>query len=201
MLRLSDAIPSLVVAGTDTIVYSPASPIDSSTTVITAFPTSTLSFSFTNRAPATVSRGQADVVMLEMDATVDVGEVRIGVAVTDPLRIIAQPHSVITRSVLDEDVAAIAKLVSDLGVIRIVAGLPLDQNGQRGPQAEKVLAFVEALRPVVNIEIVTQDERFSTAASERMLIQSSMRRKDRKKVIDKAAAQYILQAYMDRARQ
>ncbi len=129
----------------------------------------------------------------------DVGDVRIGVAVTDPLRIIASPHSVIQHTTADQDVDAIRKLVDELGVVRIVVGLPLDQHGRPGPQAEKVLQFVDALKQRVAVDIVTQDERFTTAASQRTLIQADMRRKDRKKVIDKVAAQNILQVYMDRA--
>jgi putative Holliday junction resolvase len=128
----------------------------------------------------------------------DVGDVRIGVATTDPLRIIASPHSVIQHTSTEKDVEAIAKLVSDLGVVRLVVGLPLNQHGQPGPQAEKVLQFVDALKAKVDVEIVTQDERFTTAASQRTLIQADMRRKDRKKVIDKVAAQNILQTYLDR---
>jgi putative Holliday junction resolvase len=128
----------------------------------------------------------------------DVGDVRIGVAMTDPLRIIASAHSVIQHSTDEQDIEAIKKLVSDEGVVRIVVGLPLNQHGQPGPQAEKVLAFVEKLKAAVDVEVDTQDERFTTAASQRMLIQADVRRKDRKKVIDKVAAQGILQTYMDR---
>jgi putative Holliday junction resolvase len=128
----------------------------------------------------------------------DVGDVRIGVATTDPLRIIASAHSVIQHTTEEQDVEAIAKLVKELEVVRLVVGLPLNQNGEPGPQAEKVLKFVEALKQKTDVEIVTQDERFTTAASTRMLIQADVRRKDRKKVIDKVAAQNILQTYMDR---
>lgn len=128
----------------------------------------------------------------------DAGDVRIGVAVTDPMRIIASAHSVIQHTTEANDVEAIRKLVAELGVIRIVVGLPLNQNGEPGPQAEKVLAFVEALKQAVDVEVLTQDERFTTAVSQRLLIQADVKRKDRKKVIDKVAAQNILQNYMDR---
>lgn len=128
----------------------------------------------------------------------DVGDVRIGVAVTDPLRIIASAHSVIPHTTTEEDVEAIRRLVEELGVVRIVVGLPLNQHGQPGPQAEKVLQFVEALKARVSVDVATQDERFTTAASQRVLIDANMRRKDRKKVIDKVAAQNILQTYLDR---
>lgn len=128
----------------------------------------------------------------------DVGDVRLGVAMTDPLRIIASPHSVIQHTTDEQDIDAIRKLVAEQGVVRIVVGLPLNQDGKPGPQAEKVLAFVEKLKAAVDVDVVTQDERFTTAASQRTLIQADVKRKDRKKVIDKVAAQGILQTYMDR---
>ena len=129
----------------------------------------------------------------------DVGDVRIGVAVSDPLGIIAQPHSVITRTSLEQDLNAIQRLVTEQEAIRIVAGLPLNREGKPGPQAEKVIEFIVRLREVVSVEIVTQDERYSTAAAQRMLIDANVSRKNRKKVIDKVAAHHILQVHLDRA--
>lgn len=128
----------------------------------------------------------------------DVGDVRIGVATTDPLRIICSPHSVIQHTTEEQDMAAIAKLVAELEVVRLVVGLPLNQHGEPGPQAEKVLKFIEALKLKTDVDIVTQDERFTTAATNRMLIGADVSRKNRKKVVDKVAAQNILQTYMDR---
>lgn len=130
----------------------------------------------------------------------DIGDVRIGVAVSDPLGIIAQPHSVVKCSGLKNDIAAIAKLAAETEAVLIVAGLPLNQEGKPGPQAEKVLGFIGQLRNAVNVEIVTQDERFSTAAAQRMLIEANVSRKGRKQVIDKIAAHHILQTYLDRQR-
>lgn len=128
----------------------------------------------------------------------DVGDVRIGVAVSDPLGIIAQPHTVIQRTELAKDLEAIRAVVVDREATRIVAGLPLNREGKPGPQAEKVLEFIEALRPVAGVDIETQDERFSSAAAERMLIDANVSRKGRKKVIDKIAAHHILQTWLDR---
>ncbi|HUW60941.1 MAG TPA: Holliday junction resolvase RuvX [Candidatus Bathyarchaeia archaeon] len=128
----------------------------------------------------------------------DVGSVRIGVAVSDPLGIMALPHSVITRASIEQDLDAVRDLVATVEAVRIVAGLPLNQEGKPGPQAEKVLEFLDRLREVVNVEIVTQDERFSTAEAQRMLIGANVSRKGRKKVIDKIAAHHILQTYLDR---
>lgn len=128
----------------------------------------------------------------------DVGEVRTGIALSDPLRIIAQAHRVIEAKPYQRAAEAIRDIVEEQGVVRIVVGLPLDQNGQRGPQAEKVIGFVEVLRNAVAVEVCMMDERFTTAAAERSLLQAGMRRKGRKEVIDKVAAQQILQTYMDR---
>jgi putative Holliday junction resolvase len=128
----------------------------------------------------------------------DIGDVRIGVAVSDPLGITAQGREVLRVSSPEKDVDAIKNIVNETGAVRIVAGLPLDQNGEIGSQAEKVLNFVETLRNALDIDIVTQDERFSTAAAERALIGANMRRNKRKNVIDMVAAQHILQTYLDR---
>ena len=128
----------------------------------------------------------------------DVGDVRIGVAMSDPLGIIASPHSVIQCQSPDADMAAIKKLVEEMGVVEVVAGMPLNQHGERGPQAEKVAAFLERLAGVVGVPIATQDERFSTAAAQRMLIDANVSRKGRKQVVDKIAAQHILHVYLER---
>ena len=135
---------------------------------------------------------------MERVVGLDVGDVRIGVAVSDPMCIIAQAHSVIQCSTPDNDIGAVCALVEETEAARIVVGLPLDQNGEVGPQAEKVLAFAARLREAVGREVVTQDERFTTVSAERMLIAANVRRKGRKKVIDKVAAQQILQTYLDR---
>ena len=128
----------------------------------------------------------------------DVGDVRIGVAVSDPLGITVQPREVIVRTTLDEDLEAIRAIAEEVEAARIVVGLPLNQKGKPGPQAEKVLVFIETLREVVSVEIVTQDERFSTAAARRELIQANVKRKGRKKVIDEVAAYHILKTFLDR---
>jgi len=128
----------------------------------------------------------------------DVGDVRIGVAVSDPLRIIASPATVIQASSPQRDAAAVQAIVAEQDAKRIVVGLPLNREGKPGPQADKVLAFVEVLRDTVDVEVVTQDERYSTAAAQRMLIDANVSRKRRKKVIDKVAAHHILQTYLDR---
>jgi putative Holliday junction resolvase len=128
----------------------------------------------------------------------DVGDARIGVAISDPLGIIAQPLSVIERTNLDQDVSAVRTLVVERDIARIVVGMPLDESGRCGPQAAKVLAFVARLREAINAEVVTQDERFTTALAERAMISAGTSRRKRRRVIDKVAAQQILQTYLDR---
>lgn len=128
----------------------------------------------------------------------DVGDVRTGVAMSDPLGMIASPHSVIPVKDIDADCRTVAKLASDNDVTEIVVGLPLNRNGEIGPQAEKVQRFIERLREVVDVPVVTQDERFSSASAERALIEADVRRKQRKQIVDKVAAQQILQVYLDR---
>lgn len=129
----------------------------------------------------------------------DVGHVRIGVAISDPGRSIAMPHEVLECVSTDQDCTRIAQMAQELGATHIVAGLPLNQRGEVGPQAEKVLAFLEELRERVDAEVLTIDERFTSAMAERMLIGADVKRKKRKKVVDKLAAQQILQTYLDRA--
>lgn len=128
----------------------------------------------------------------------DVGDVRTGVAVTDPLQMIASPHAVIQEKSLAATLDKLEALVTELEPIVVVAGVPLNQHGERGPQAEKVLRFLEQLRKRVQVEIVTQDERFSTAEANRTLLAANMRRDKRKQVVDKVAATHILQSYLQR---
>lgn len=128
----------------------------------------------------------------------DVGEVRIGVAVSDPLGSMALPRDVIKRGATEPTMAAVKELIDDTGASRIVVGLPLNQHGEPGPQAEKVRRFAEELEQRFGLPVDTQDERFSTAEAERTLIGADVSRKNRRKVVDKMAAQHILQTYLDR---
>lgn len=128
----------------------------------------------------------------------DIGEARTGVAVSDPLQIIASPHGVVNATDPGKAVQEIARLVEELGVVRIVAGLPLDREGGVGPQAEKTLAFLDRLRAAVDVEILTQDERFSSASAQRTLAAANVPGRKRKKSVDKIAAALVLQTYLDR---
>jgi putative Holliday junction resolvase len=127
----------------------------------------------------------------------DVGDVLIGVAVSDPLRIVAQGLVSITRVVLKEDVEAVKRLVNQYEVGQIVVGLPRMMDGEIGIQAQKVLNFVESLRKEVKVPVVLWDERLTTVAASRILIEADISRRKRKKVVDKVAAILILQGYLD----
>lgn len=131
----------------------------------------------------------------------DVGEKRIGIALSDPMKIVAGGHSVLERSSLCQDLEHIKQLCLNNKVGLIVLGLPRNMNGSIGPKAMEVQKFAQQLQEYVGIDITFTDERLSTVAAERVLLQADMSRSKRKKVIDKLAAVTILQNYLDGARQ
>jgi putative Holliday junction resolvase len=129
----------------------------------------------------------------------DIGDSRIGVALTDPLGIMATPLTIISR---DDEPAAIVKIIDivrEKDVIKVVAGLPLNMDGSRGRQVEKTVTFVEALRRRLEVPVEYQDERLSTVSA-RELIQG-VRKTSRDTRYDAAAAALILQSYLDRTGQ
>lgn len=124
----------------------------------------------------------------------DVGKKRIGVAVSDELSMIARPHSVVVRN--KHAIPKILSLVMDLGVRKIVIGLPLHLDGREGEQAEDVRTFVKKLEPQVSVEVVLWDERLSTVeAEERMSVRKSGKHK---LGVDAVAAAVILESYLSR---
>ena len=127
----------------------------------------------------------------------DVGDVRIGVAVSDPMRIIAQGLDYIKRVDPKTDVEVIKRLVDQYEAEELVVGLPKTLAGEIGIQAQKVLDFTELVRAAVEIPIVMWDERMTTVAATRSLIEADVSRKKRKNVVDKVAAMLILQGYLD----
>ena len=131
---------------------------------------------------------------------IDFGEKRIGLAISDPLGITAQGVAVIGKGLsFDQDIAEINKVIKKYdGVDEIVVGLPKSLSGAEGQQAKRVLEFVAALKSKFKLKITTWDERLSTAAVTRTLIDAGLSRQKRKKVIDKQAATFILQGYLDR---
>lgn len=131
----------------------------------------------------------------------DVGEKRIGVAISDPLGITAQGLPTIERKNKKNDVAKIKEIVAGYSLSKIVVGMPKNLDGSLGKQAALVTDFIESIeKEITDINIIAWDERFSTQGAERILIESGLKRLKRKKHIDKLAAQWILQGYLESVR-
>lgn len=130
----------------------------------------------------------------------DVGDKRIGVALSDAGGSLAYPLKAIERSTYEVDLSVIEALAKEHDVASIVVGLPISLNGSLGPQAEKVQEFTRRLSQRMSVPITTYDERFSTTAAERLLIERKLRRQERKGRRDAAAAALVLQAYLDAMR-
>lgn len=127
----------------------------------------------------------------------DIGDKTIGVAVSDLMGLTAQGITTIKRVGKKKDIEAIKQIIAEKQVNKIVSGLPKNMNGTVGPQGEKVQKFCELLKEETNLPIEFWDERLSTVAAERSLIEGNVRRENRKKVIDMLAAVIILQGYLD----
>lgn len=127
----------------------------------------------------------------------DVGTKTIGVAVSDELGWTAQGLEVIQRTSQAKDFERLRTLTQQYDVERIVVGLPKNMNGTIGERGEATLAFGEKLEEFIQIPVTFWDERLTTMAAERTLIQADVSRKKRKTVVDKMAAMLILQNYLD----
>lgn len=129
----------------------------------------------------------------------DVGSKTIGVAISDELRMSGHPVETIARAGTARDVDRVCALVAEREVGEVVVGLPLELSGRVGARARRVRVFIDALRSGLDesIPIHEWDERFSTVAVERALIDGNVSRAKRKAVVDKQAAAYILQGWLD----
>jgi putative Holliday junction resolvase len=127
----------------------------------------------------------------------DVGSKTIGMAVSDELELVANTLSTLQRKGMAQDLRNLAAVIAEQEVGAIVVGLPKNMNGSLGPSAQMVLELVEELKRTVAQPVVTWDERLSTVAAEKALLEADMSRKKRKKVIDQVAAVLILQGYLD----
>ena len=130
----------------------------------------------------------------------DLGEKTIGVAVSDPLGWTAQAVDVIRRTTLEDDLAALRAFVDQYSAEKFVLGLPRRTDGSYGPEVEKIYAFAAELKREFDLPVEYGEERFSTAAAQRILLEGDVSRAKRRKVIDKVAAAVILQAYLDSRR-
>lgn len=127
----------------------------------------------------------------------DLGERRIGIAISDLMGIIANGLETYTRKDIQSDCKYIANIVDNNNVKEIVLGLPKNMDGTCGPRVEKTYAFAEELKKYTNAKIVYYDERLTTVAAEKVLISADVSREKRKTVIDKMAATIILQDYLN----
>jgi putative Holliday junction resolvase len=127
----------------------------------------------------------------------DVGSKTIGVAVSDELNLIAHGVTTLKRKGKRLDIKDLLGMIEELKVEKVVVGLPKNMNGSLGPSAKMVLSLVEELKKFVDLPIITWDERLSTVAAEKVLLEADVSRKKRKRVIDKVAALLILQGYLD----
>ena len=127
----------------------------------------------------------------------DHGSKRIGVAISDELKLIAQPLEYILAEPFPNFVARLQELVRQLEVELILVGLPRNMDGTYGPAALKVRDFIAALSEVVAVPIKTWDERLTSVQANRFLIEGNVRRRDRKEKVDKTAAAILLQSYLD----
>ena len=128
----------------------------------------------------------------------DIGEARTGIARSDALQMMAFPHGVVHARAESEMARKVADALAALDPVLVVAGLPLNQDGEPGLQASRVLAVLEQLRAMTSVRIVTQDERFSTAEANRVAREMNARGKARKGKVDQIAATLILQTWLDR---
>lgn len=128
----------------------------------------------------------------------DIGSRTIGVAVSDPLGWTAQGVTTIKRKNFTADVAEVKRYFDEYGADTIVAGLPKNMNGTIGPSGEMVYEFCEKLKESFEPEIKFWDERLTTVAAHKAMLEADLSRAKRKKIVDKIAAIYILQGYLDR---
>ncbi len=129
--------------------------------------------------------------------SMDVGDRRIGMAVSDTLGWIAQGIPTLERRNSKYDLDKIKEVINEYQPDSIVIGLPRNMNGTLGPQGEKVMAFAEELKSHLGVDIVYWDERLTTVSAHKAMIESDMSRRKRKKKVDQVAAVLILQSYLD----
>ena len=153
--------------------------------------------------PALLGLSQEGLYFFGMRAlALDVGEKTIGLALTDEALIAAHPLTVLQRVGNFGDAAAIVKVVAEHQVTDIVVGMPYELSGKRGHRARRVQSFMAVLRAALpaEVQLHEQDERFTTAQAERILIEGDVSRARRRSVIDQQAAALILQGWLDAQR-
>jgi putative Holliday junction resolvase len=127
----------------------------------------------------------------------DVGDRRVGLAVSDPSGTLATPYGAIQRRSKAEDFAEVAQLVEAVGAERVIVGLPISLRGEMGAQARRVARYARALAGILSVPVELVDERYSTATADALLVEAG---RQRRVPIDAAAAAVILQDYLDAQR-
>ena len=130
----------------------------------------------------------------------DVGSKTIGLAISDASLTVASPLETLRRNGLSEDSAALKRIIDARHVGALVIGLPVEMNGREGPRCQSTRQFAANLLGKFDIDIAFWDERLSTVAAERSLLEADLSRKRRAQLVDKVAAAYILQGVLDRLR-
>lgn len=130
----------------------------------------------------------------------DLGTKTIGVAVSDGMRYSATPLETIKRTKFTADAVRLEELIAQNAIVGLVLGLPLNMDGSEGARVQSTRAFARSLSQRIALPIVFWDERLSTSAVIRMMIDADLRRDRRKELVDKLAASYILQGALDRLR-
>ena len=133
-------------------------------------------------------------------AGLDLGTKTIGVAVSDGLRQIASPLKVIRRRKFTLDASDLLSIINERRIVGIILGLPRNMDGSEGPRAQSTRAFARNFSALTDLPIGYWDERLSTVAAERALLEADTSRKRRAEVVDQVAAGYILQGALDRLR-
>ena len=130
----------------------------------------------------------------------DLGSKTIGVAISDAMRYSATPLEIIKRTKFTQDAIRLEQLIAENDIVAIVLGLPLNMDGSEGPRVQSTRAFARSLSQRIELPIAFWDERLSTSAVTRMMIEADLRRDRRAEIVDKLAASYILQGALDRLR-
>lgn len=127
----------------------------------------------------------------------DIGSKNIGISVSDPTNILAQPLTTIERSTLDKEAQAIKALVEEYEINEVIAGLPVDLKGQQGVAAKNIEDYLKMLEKAIGMDIKRFDERLTTKMAEDILKAAGLKKNKRKKIIDELAATIILQTYLE----
>jgi putative pre-16S rRNA nuclease len=147
-----------------------------------------------------ISELKADLSPGQRLMGLDLGEKTIGLALSDTLLTVASPLKTLQRGKFTADAAVLGSLIAEHGIGGLVIGLPLNMDGSEGPSAQSARAFARNFAKVSDCPVTFMDERLSTAAVTRTLLEADASRRRRSEVVDKMAAAYILQAALDRLR-